>query len=459
MKFYELGNEPALWDQTHRDMHPQATTYDELWQKSETTAAAVKATDPTAKVLAFSEWGWPNYLCSAADEIQNGCSASSPDRAHHGGVPLVAWLLEQAQSYDKTHGGRLFDYLDLHYYRQGGETTDVTRSLWDPTYVDPSWINTPIDLIPRMQRWVADDDPGIGTSLSEYNLSIDSGQRGYAVTNALIQADTLGIFAREGLGLATRWTLSNDGPLIDDAFLLYRNYDGNHSTFGDTYASSQSSDQGSLAIYSALRSRDGALTIVVINKTAGGLTSPLVLSGFSSAASAQTWQWTGGPITRQPDQSVTSAGFTATFPARSMTLFVIPPATPAGQGPTGGTGPSAPSTNPTGPGPATHHNPAPKAGWFRMTGSIAKIEHGKLRLSGAITCAARGRSCELTIKLSGLRAFHLMIRPGVIHHGLAIKLSKAALKRLAKFRRVKVTLTLARAGAEPVTRTLTVKLL
>ncbi len=55
------------------------------------------------------------------------------------------------------------------------------------------------------------------------------------MTNALIQADALGIFAREGLDLATRWALSNDGPLVDDAFLLYRNYDGNHSTAGLAY--------------------------------------------------------------------------------------------------------------------------------------------------------------------------------------------------------------------------------
>jgi hypothetical protein len=85
-------------------------------------------------------------------------------------------------------------YLDLHYYRQGGDTTDVTRSLWDPTYVDPSWIDSRIQLIPRMKRWVARNYPGTKLALSEYNLSVD----GSAVTNALIQADTLGIFAREG---------------------------------------------------------------------------------------------------------------------------------------------------------------------------------------------------------------------------------------------------------------------
>lgn len=320
--YYELGNEPALWDSTHRDMHPAPTTYDELWQKSETTAAAVKAVDPTAKVLAFSEWGWPNYFCSADDGDE--CTASSPDRAAHGGLPIVAWLLSQAHAYDEAHGGHLFDYLDLHYYRQGGESTDVTRSLWDPTYTDPSWIDTPIDLIPRMQQWVSEYDPGIGTSLSEYNLSIDSDQPDYAVINALIQADTLGIFAREGLDIATRWALPNDGPDIVDAYDMYRDYDGQGSRFGDTYVQSQSSDQSTLAVYGATRSSDASLTVMVINKSAQAVTSPLSLSGFQPAAAAQTWQWTGGSITRAPDQPVTASGLTATYPADSITLLVIP---------------------------------------------------------------------------------------------------------------------------------------
>ncbi len=465
--FYELGNEPALWDQTHRDMHPQPTTYDELWQRSETTAAAVRATDPSAKVLAFSEWGWPNYFCSAADDIQNGCFATSPDRAKHGGTSLVEWLLQQAHSYDKANGGRLFDYLDLHYYRQGGETTDVTRSLWDPTYLDPSWINTPIDLIPRMQQWAANDDPGIGTSLSEYNLSIDSGQPGYEVTNALIQADTLGIFAREGLDLATRWALPTDGPLVGDAFLLYRNYDGKHSTFGDTYVRSGSSDQSSLAIYGAVRSSDGALTIAVINKSKSPLTSPLALSGFSPGAAAQTWLWTGGSITRQADQSTTASGFTATFPARSMTLFVIPPTASAPHGPTGATGSSGPGPTPAGTTPTTATPPTPKppkrmrkrkAGSFLVKGNHAKIGHRRLLLNAAVTCAGGGRSCILSITLNGMGPVSSTIRPGATKHHLAIKLTKAELKRLAKSRKVTARLTLTRVGAEPARQMLTERL-
>jgi hypothetical protein len=319
VRFYELGNEPALWSDTHRDMHPAPETYDELWQKSRDYGATVRAADPGAKVLGFSEWGWPNYFCSAADHTDSGCFASSPDRANHGGTPLVEWFLQKMRAYQQLHGKRLIDYLDLHYYAQGGNSTDVTRSLWDPTYTDPSWINDEIRLIPRMKQWVAQNYPGTKLALSEYNLSV-----GDATTNALIQADTLGIFAREGVDLATRWEMDDDGPLIPDAFRMYRNYNGNHSKFGNTWVRSTSANQSKLAVYGARRSGDGAYTILVINKTGGALESSLSLSGISPSGSAQVWRWTGGAISHVGNRSVPAGGFTATYPGRSLTLFVIP---------------------------------------------------------------------------------------------------------------------------------------
>ena len=42
---YALDNEPTLWNSTHRDVHPQPTTYDELWRRTQQTAAAIRSTD------------------------------------------------------------------------------------------------------------------------------------------------------------------------------------------------------------------------------------------------------------------------------------------------------------------------------------------------------------------------------------------------------------------------------
>jgi hypothetical protein len=327
--FYELGNEPSLWSSTHRDMHPQPETAAELWRKSKNLATLIKRADPSAQILGLSEWGWPAYFCTAADTFGAGCGPSgcttSPDCPHHGHLAMAAWFLKQFAAYDRRTHVRHLDYLDLHYYAQGGTTPDVTRSLWDPRYTDPSWINYPIDLIPRMKRWVDRYYPGTKISLSEYNLSVSHDP----VVNALIQADTLGIFAREGLNLATRWSLPIDGGLIGQAFKIYRNYDGHHSEFGNTWISSTSSDQSALAVYGAERSTDRAYTILVINKTAGALAGHLTLKGMGSTTTpgtAGTWTWNGtGGIVHAAATPLAAGAISATYPPRSMTLYVISP--------------------------------------------------------------------------------------------------------------------------------------
>jgi Glycoside hydrolase family 44 len=322
--FYELGNEPALWNSTHRDMHPQPETAAELWSKSRHLATLVKQADPTAKVVGFSDWGWPAYFCSGADTPGYGCGptgcTSSPDCANHGNMPMATWFLKQMAAYDHTTHLRHLDYFDLHYYAQGGSTPEVTRSLWDSTYTDPSWINDEIYLIPRMKRWVARYYPGTKISLSEYNLSVGSDP----VVNALIQADTLGIFARQGLNLATRWSMPYDGNLIGEAFRIYRNYDGHHSKFGNTWISSASANQSQLAVYAARRSSDGAYTILVINKATSALAGHLTLSGFTPRSSAARWTWNGGAgITQSSPASIHGGAISATYAPRSMTLYVI----------------------------------------------------------------------------------------------------------------------------------------
>lgn len=157
IRWYALDNEPALWDSTHRDVHPQPLTFDELWTRSRDVAAAIKAKDPAAVVFGPVSWGWCEYFYSAAD----GCSPSGADFVAHGSVPLTQWYLRQVREYQEAHGVRLVDVLDVHYYPQAAgvalsddESAATSarrlrslRSLWDPSYVDESWIGTPVRLI------------------------------------------------------------------------------------------------------------------------------------------------------------------------------------------------------------------------------------------------------------------------------------------------------------------------
>lgn len=339
--FYNLDNEPMLWNSSHRDVHPDPVSYDEMRTRTYDYAAAIKATDPGAQILGPAEWGWDGYFYSALDVADGGnWWDTRSDRMAHGDIPFTDWYLQQMQAYETQHGTRILDYLDLHFYPQGnGIFSDSlgsssvqalrlrsTRALWDPTYVDESWIGQTIYMIPRMHTWVNNNYPNTKIALGEYSW----GAMGY-MNGALAQADVLGIFGREGLDLAALWdppTASQPGAY---AFRIYRNYDGNHSQFGDTAVNAASADQSQLAVYAAQRSSDSALTLVIINKTAGALNANLTLAGFTPSGNGQVYRYSSAnlnAIQHLADQAVSVGGFSANFPANSITLIIIPGSAP-----------------------------------------------------------------------------------------------------------------------------------
>ncbi len=332
---YELDNEPVLWASTHRDVHPELVTDDELGGKGTAAAAAIKAADPSAAVLGPSGWGYCEWVASGLD----GCGPGA-DSAAHGGLNLSQWYLKNMKDYSDAHGGkRYLDYFDQHFYPQisGGKDPESnalrlrsTRSLWDPTYVEESWIGPggvnapPLQYIRTAKSWIAQYNPGTKTAITEYNWgALDD------INGALTQADILGIFGREGLDLATMWGDPKPTDPGAYAFRMYRDYDGAGSRFGDVSVSATAADQGQLAVYAAQRSSDKALTVMVVNKTGGDLTSPLSVAGFDSTGAAQRFTYSPanlGAIAHGDDLQVSNGHVDATYPANSITLLVLPAA-------------------------------------------------------------------------------------------------------------------------------------
>ena len=331
VRYYLLDNEPSIWQETHRDVHPVGPTMDEVLAKMIDYAERIKSADPSALVAGPEEWGWEAYFYSGYDQQWAAAHdyASFPDRAAHGGRDALPWLLDQLHAYDAAHGLRLLDIFTVHYYPQGGEFSDdvseamklrrnrSTRSLWDPTYVDESWIDDTVMLIPRLKQWVASDYPGTQIGVTEYNWGAE-----HDMSGATAQADVLGIFGREGLDLATRWTTPDAGTPAYNAIRIYRNYDGNRSTFGDVSVAASAPNPDDLAAFAAIRSGDGALTVMLVAKALTPVDAALHLSNFSSVT-MQRWQLTANGIVRLDDVAVSS---TLALPAQSVTLLVIPPA-------------------------------------------------------------------------------------------------------------------------------------
>ncbi len=362
-KYYILDNEHSIWFSTHRDVYPTGPTMDEVFSRMTDYASQIKAADPGALIVGPEEWGWSAYTLSGYDQQWGSLHgwSSLPDRIAHNNMDYMPWLLQQL----RNDGRHLLDVFTVHYYPQSGEfgndtSTSMqllrnksTRSLWDPNYTDASWIADKVMLIPRMKGWIdAYYYPGTPIGITEYNWGAES-----HINGATTQADILGIFGREGLDMAARWTTPDASTPTYKAMKIYRNYDGNKSTFGDTSVLASAPNPDNVAVFAAQRTADSALTVMVISKYLSGTTPvTLNLSNFSASGTAQVYQLTSSnAITRLADATLSGSSLTYTAPAQSVTLFVLPSGTPnqppvavAGATPVSGTAPLAVQFNSTG---------------------------------------------------------------------------------------------------------------
>lgn len=274
--FYIMDNEPMLWNQTHRDVQHEPVTYDSYLKTYIDYASAVRRADPEAVIIGPALWGWMAMQNSAFD-IEGPWSGGKKglDRAAHGDQPFLEWFLEQIAREEKKRGVSLLDIIDVHYYpekaswpkgSEGGfayrsQLLRSTRSLWDETYQDESWVNEKIYLIPRLKAMAARFKPSARVSIGEYNFRSERDAAG-----AIAQADILGIMAGEDLYAAQYW----DFPLKDgthrSAFLLYRNFDGQGSGFGDRWLPNSVGNQADHSVYTAEDSGRKRLTVVILNK-------------------------------------------------------------------------------------------------------------------------------------------------------------------------------------------------
>ena len=366
VKYYILDNEPSLWHSTHRDVHPSPATYQEMYNKIVAYATAIRAADPNAKIVGFEEWSWWAMYFSGFDQA-NGAGAANSDYNTHNHTYYYPWLLQQLYAYKQQTGKSLLDVLTVHCYNALPNSGDdslsgqqarnrETRILWDPSFQDPSWYGDigingrVINWIPTLKAMVNQYYPGLQIGCTEYNWGDEAHLNG-----ATTQADVLGIYGREGFDLATRWTVAKNTNTTPTTYYvtylasqIYRNYDGNNSTFGDTSVSAAVVNPDNLSAFAATRGSDGALTVMVINKQQGSTPVTLNLANFAGGGTAQVWQINSASqtaVARLADVAVAGNAISATVPSQSITLFVIPtggvispPPVPAGLSATAGNG-------------------------------------------------------------------------------------------------------------------------
>lgn len=330
--FYMLDNEPDLWSSTHSEIHPAALTYAEIVQKNTDFADAIKAVAPKSIVFGPVNYGWAGYA-----NLQGAPDANNRD--------FLDFYLDSMKAAEGTKGKRLVDVLDVHWYPEAtgdghrivddGTTSgevdarlQAPRSLWDSSYTEKSWItdccsNGPIALIPRLLQKIKDHYPGTKLSMSEYNYGA-----GGDISGGLAQADALGVFGREGLFAAATWLMTQDSSFLFGGFALYRNYDGNGGTFGDTSIDLANSDITKASAYASVVSSNGANVIVVaINKTTGALDAGITLK-HSALGGADVYVLTSAGSTPKKGTALTPVAtnaFNYTMPPHSATTLVFHP--------------------------------------------------------------------------------------------------------------------------------------
>ena len=330
---FSLDNEPDLWSSTHAAVHPNPVGYAELVQRNTDYAKAIKAVWPTARVA-----GPVNYGFYGFERLQG-----APDAANRN---FLDYYLQQMKVADTAAGTRLVDYLDLHWYPEAtGNGTRITgtetsasvvaarvqapRSLWDPTYVESSWISDAgnynygaIRLIPRTQDRIDQHNPGTELAFTEWNYG-----GGGHISGAVATADVLGTFGREDVGLANYWELHGDESYAYAAFRAFRNYDGAGASFGDQSIPATSSDVSRATVYASATSADSTkVTITAINKSTSATTAGITVACaviFTKAKVYTITQSGGANVIRQADISTVGVNaYNYTMPPMSVSIIV-----------------------------------------------------------------------------------------------------------------------------------------
>jgi len=339
-RYYILDNEPSLWHLNHRDVRATGATMREVRDRMFAYGAAVKAVDPDAQLVGPEEWGWSGYFYSGYDQQyarNNGYPPIStfPDRAANGYWDYMPWLLDQLRQESARTGRRTLDVFTLHYYPQGGEFSNdtssamqlkrnrSTRSLWDPTYTDESWIGEPVRLIPRLKEWIAAGYPGTKIGITEWNFGADG-----HISGGLAIAEALGVFGREGVYLANYWAYPNKNSPGYLAFKLFRNADDRGRGLGDVSCRATSAAPDRLSCFAAIDTRTGDLSLMLVNKMRrASVTAPLRIAGQTRGAILRRWLLSAAAPTRlvasKPEPLPGDRPLTLRLPAQSVTLLRI----------------------------------------------------------------------------------------------------------------------------------------
>lgn len=341
--FYDLDNEPMLWSSTHRDVHPQPVTYDEVLDDFTAEAARLKSWDPDAITFGPVSCCWEFYWNSAAGVA---------DKQAHGNQDFWPWWLNNVVWEGEIEGEALINDFDFHAYPEinappaGATAAEVdalalpsTLGWWDTSFPSPGWIgsNTVTSMQPvphvearlvRAEAMVNEIDAGLPVSVTEWNFSQPGEDR---IAVALSDAEAWGLLGQYDLYAAARWEAPDaqkEAPSYA-VLRLYRNYDGQHdafapiSVFTSNDCGANASNPYDCGTFAAVDPGAGRLTLMVVNKSpADALAATLKFQNFSPSRMA-TYAVTAAAPSQIVETPPAQFNPNVVFPPYSVTLVVL----------------------------------------------------------------------------------------------------------------------------------------
>ena len=334
---FALDNEVDLWASTHPRLRGQAATgagtpvtYAELFRLTEDYASALKDVAPNALIFGPVSYGWSGYV-----NLQNAPDANGRD--------FIDAYLQAMSAYERAHGRRIVDVLDLHWYPEARSSTDVRvtspdaspplqaarvqapRALNDATYVENSWISRslggPINLLPRLKAKIAAHYPGTKLAFTEYDYG-----GGADISGGVAEADVLGIFGAEGVYAASYWGDLANNHYIYAGLAMYRNYDGAGGRFGDTSIGASTTDSVNTAVYASLdKAKPNRMVLVIVNRSPRAVTTSERVWHTVAFSKARVYQLTSARPTPQDQGTIPVAhnAFSLTLPGYSVATVVL----------------------------------------------------------------------------------------------------------------------------------------
>jgi len=304
IKYWSIGNEPSLYRTRLGLTDYDTTRFNQEWRKF---AEAMRTVDPTIKLVG------PDTHQFTADFAQNPKDVNQKD-----------WLEEFLKA-----NGDLVDIVAVHRYPFPIDQSNPIPTKEELLASSAEWDQ----IIPALRKLIKDttgqDKPIAVTEVNSNWANVSGGEASpETFYNALWWSDALGRMMRQGVDVVAQFSLtsapgSGEHGLFarGDPRPMYYVYPM-YQRFGNQLVSA-STDNADVSIFASKRD-DGALTLMLINRSPNEATRRLQLIGFTPQSASEVWRFDETHNAEKIGSQKIEDGASITVPPYSMTLLVVP---------------------------------------------------------------------------------------------------------------------------------------